>query len=571
MSISKFRVGGVDRKIDYLELDNLPSIDATLSISGALADAKAAGDAINAVATAASDTMTAWATGRHEVGVTLIHGSAQDGVITLGGERWVNDAYLPVTYFSTLENRTNNGAYIMHYHLTNGQYVWTKSVQVASGATGEPVPAYGEWIRLFFYSVQTTTNDFTLTKISDTEIKTNKDSAIVSSIFKHEYYTGADNAFVYGRMNETTGGVATSAHDGIHNSLFYCYNAICINVPAGYLVSVNRYRDITAFSTARFEECLITTTNDQVVCVTCSTYPAALMVGIKKGSGDDFTDSEVAAINASVKFYSYVEPPQFASISMFPNWAMTGCSWDAGTIYNTSLGHVTHVGLGWAENVARRSGTTVHNYAIGGTSIRTWFNYENGTQDAHSFKALLTDDAQPLYVLIFGGVNDRDSEVGFAVNDSSYSPSVPSTTTYYVGTIDDISTRNDYTTYPCTFYGYYGRVIEMIKAHAPNARIIISCPDTKLISNAISTALVAATAEIAEYYELPYMDIRTDPYYPHYISHLISDHPTAPTYSGWAMAFERLFSRCVEENYDYFRKWGGSQSTETVAWSKVEL
>lgn len=506
-----------------------------------------------------------------DINVELINGSASSGVITLGGNRWVNDKYLPVDEFTILENRTSNNAFILHYNLVNGEYVWTKSVTVAANSSGSPVPAYGDFIRLFFYSTSTTTNDFSLIKIPNTINDCLSNKNLLKNIFKYPVYTGENNTFILGRMNETNGGIAANATDGAHNNLFYIYAPMLIRVPSGYLVSVNQYRSITDYSTARFIKCLVNVSGETEIFVESDSYPAAIMVGIKKGAGETITTTDLNNVNTNIQYFTYEAPPVFASLSMFPNWAMTGCSWDAGSIYNTSAGHVTHAGLGWAENIARQTGTTVHNYAIGGTSIRTWFNYENSTQDAHSFKALINDTSQPLYILIFGGVNDRDSEIGFVVNDSSYSSTTPSTTTYYIGSLADINTRNDYHTYPCTFYGYYGRVIEMIQEHAPNCRIVISSPNTKMIGNNICEALETACEEIADYYNLPFMDIKKDPYYQIYVSKLISDHPTAPTYSGWGMAIDRLFGKCVEDYYEYFRKWSGTQTTVSVTWSKVEL
>lgn len=333
----------------------------------------------------------------------------------------------------------------------------------------------------------------------------------------------------------------------------------------GWAFAVNQYYNYNRSSSVLIKNWRGYTSADDLL-VYASAYPAYIMVGAKKSDGSALSADDRADFADALKLKSVYESVPFASIAMFDKFAVTGCSWDAGSAYDTSDGHITHTRIGWAEVLGRRNGCSVGNFAIGGSNIRSWFNTSTGT---NSFKALLEADAYPLYILTEGNSNDANA---FVVNDASYSAETPSTTTYYVGTIEDISTREDYHDYPCTFFGYYGRVIEMIKEHAPNTRIIISSPDTTEITTDIRKALRTACKAIATYYELPYMDIETDPYYDIYVNALNSGHPNAPTYSGWAMAIERLFGKTVEQYRPYFDKWSGIAITGvTVEWEPVEL
>lgn len=370
--------------------------------------------------------------------------------------------------------------------------------------------------------------------------------------------------YSYGYM-EVTGAVNTSVTNYVFSRGIQVCEPLTLSLLSdGLYFAVNQY-DSYNYSSARIIKNW-KGYNANPVTIYADSYPIYLRIGVKKTDGSNISSAELDNILEAISFKSNCEPVPFASIAMFPKFAISGCSWDAGTIYGTSDGHVSRTGAGWAEVLGRRNGCLVGNYAIGNSNIRSWFN--EGTHPG-GFKALLDADAYPLYILTEGNSNDANA---FVRNDGSYSPVTPSTTTYYIGSVEDISTREDYHDYPCTFYGYYGRVIEMIQAHAPNTRIIISSPDTTEISSDIRKDLRTACRNIAAYYSLPYMDIETDPYYDTYVNALVTLHPTAPTYSGWAMAIERLFSKTVAQNRGYFDKYSGIAITPvTVAWEPVEL
>lgn len=377
-------------------------------------------------------------------------------------------------------------------------------------------------------------------------------------------YTLADARVEIGQMS-TLGTIDTTVTNRMRTRIFPLYRPTLVGA-GEFSFGINQYKAYNYSSSQIIKNWATIGHGNEKVLVYGDSYPIYIMLGGKKSDDTDITQQDMDDFASAITLEGLEPDVMYATIAMFSKFALTGCSWDAGTVYQSSDGHVTHTGVGWGEILGRRNGCTVGNFAIGGSNLRSWFNYEG---HLHGFPALLQAEAYPLYILTEGNSNDANA---FVVNDDNYSASVPSTTTYYVGTIEDISTRQSYHDYPCTFYGYYGRVIEMIQEHAPNTRIVISSPDTTAITTDIRKALRTACKNIATYYGLPYMDIEKDPYYDIYVNTLVGYHPSAPTYSGWAMAIERQFSKCVKNNLPYFQLYSGLAITAVeVEWEAVSL
>lgn len=365
-------------------------------------------------------------------------------------------------------------------------------------------------------------------------------------------------------------GSRTASQYGASTALITIHAPICLYIPSEFMACVNLYSN--RFSWNNFVKNIIPYTDTREVVVSCESYPSVVGIGIKRVDGGQVTVSDTVNILKDFTIKTIMPKPLYASFSMFKDFALTGCSWSAGTCYSSTASPVSRTGLGWAENIARRNGCRVHNYAIGGTSLRTWFNFTD-SQDEYGkmgMKGLLEDDAQPLYILLSGNVNDatvsQTVNRGFIRNDDT--TEYPFDKVYRVGSIDDLS-ASDYHNYPTTYYGYYGRVVEMILEHAPNACIIITSPDTNISSNKIYRDFEIANKEIAEHYGLPFIDLTDDPYYYVYLSKLRGNHPLALTYSGFAMQMERQFAKCVEENETYFERYNNVNTTVSVAWEEV--
>lgn len=119
-----------------------------------------------------------------------------------------------------------------------------------------------------------------------------------------------------------------------------------------------------------------------------------------------------------------------------------------------------------------------------------------------------------------------------------------------VGTVADI--KDDYTQNGESYYGWYGSIISQVQAHAPKAKIVL----VKIWTN--GTAKIPydnAITQIASHFELPVIDPYDDAFFNSslYLDNMVSGHPTPMTYPCMGLAMERLFSRCVIENPDYFK------------------
>ena len=124
-----------------------------------------------------------------------------------------------------------------------------------------------------------------------------------------------------------------------------------------------------------------------------------------------------------------------------------------------------------------------------------------------------------------------------------------------LGSIEDITSHSSYNDYPNTYYGNYGKIIEKIKEHAPNAKIIMSKLFTVCYANGSYYWASTANEEIASHYGIPCLDTAdseffTSALYEHY---MVGGHPTAPLYSGIAKAMYDLLSKCIMDNIEYFQ------------------
>ena len=260
-----------------------------------------------------------------------------------------------------------------------------------------------------------------------------------------------------------------------------------------------------------------------------ATYPNFLMrIAVRRSDDQAFTIEYASTI----KLYSFNKDILVATVSLFENWAVCGASYDAGNFNDgTAEYNVDHINLSWVQILARRTGTTAKNYAVGGWTTRSFIDSTGNKGLAQA----LADDPKDLYVLTFGG------------NDASL---------LSIGTIADITNYNDWHNYPNTFYGNYGQIIERLMAHAPHAKFILTTPPSPwYTSNQLTVD--NAVREIAYHYLIPVIEWESDPFMrsDFFIKGMINAHPTPIGYSGMALAFERLFSKCVKNNFSYFNQW----------------
>lgn len=213
---------------------------------------------------------------------------------------------------------------------------------------------------------------------------------------------------------------------------------------------------------------------------------------------------------------------EYCGVSIFEKIAVVGDSYESGGIYNvTGIPNDMYYDLSWPTVMQRRNGITINNYSQAGASTRTWL-----TITSVGLPKALADDPSCLYLLCLG------------INDFNIAN--------YLGTIDDIT--DDYTENPDTFYGNYARIFEQLSAHASHGKFIFVVPP--FITNDYKNAII----NIANHYSVPYIISKDDAFFSSdfYNNARSYDHPVAVTYSGMALAYERLISRCIVGHVSYF-------------------
>ena len=184
----------------------------------------------------------------------------------------------------------------------------------------------------------------------------------------------------------------------------------------------------------------------------------------------------------------------------------------------------------WPQVMGRKYGMRVTNYTKGGMNTSSWLTASEG------YSRMIRTPADDLYILILG-INDANGLI-------------PPSGESYLGSIKDIKGRGDITQYPNTFYGNYGRIIELIRAHAPGAKMVmLNMTDPGEISHKYNGAIM----EIARYYGIPYINQMTDDFFftETYLNFDLG-HPTKAGYSGMADAFVRLIEESMKTNKYYF-------------------
>lgn len=212
-----------------------------------------------------------------------------------------------------------------------------------------------------------------------------------------------------------------------------------------------------------------------------------------------------------------------APVNMFYSIGAIGDSYTAGsTLSSDGKTWQDVTDLSWIATMGKRAGIYWSNYGKGGATTKSYITDKLPT--------VLSGQAKDLYFIDLG------------IND--YLQKIP------VGTISDI--KENYTENGESYFGYYGSIITQVQAHAPKAKIVlikIWTDGTEKIpyDNAID--------KIAEHFRLPVINPFDDIFFnsPLYLNNMVSGHPTAMGYSSMGLAMERLFSRCVIKNPNYFK------------------
>lgn len=212
----------------------------------------------------------------------------------------------------------------------------------------------------------------------------------------------------------------------------------------------------------------------------------------------------------------------YGSVSMFDRIGAIGDSFTEGYAkasdgtYNTNRDH-SYIGV-----MAKRAGINYANYGHSGATTRSYLT--------DKLPSVLSDSICDFYFLALG-IND----VGLG--------------TSYIGTVDDIN--EDYTQNADTFYGNYGKIIAQVKAHSPKAlfclvKIPLYGDNVKEFSSAIE--------EIGQHFGIPVINPYDDEFFKTAVYENMNDgHPTLLGYTGMALAYERLLSKAIYDNPNYFK------------------
>lgn len=176
--------------------------------------------------------------------------------------------------------------------------------------------------------------------------------------------------------------------------------------------------------------------------------------------------------------------------------------------------------------LGKRSNVAYSNFGVSGANTRTYQTTSGG------LSAVLAAPANDFYFLALG------------INDVQLGAS-------YIGSVADINDA-DYTQNADTFCGNYGKIIAQVKAHAPKAKFCMV--KLALRPNTTADDYCDAVEAIANHYGFPIIDQMDDPYFFSAVWGTKKDsHPTPMGYVGMALAYERLLSKAIMGNADYFK------------------
>lgn len=216
------------------------------------------------------------------------------------------------------------------------------------------------------------------------------------------------------------------------------------------------------------------------------------------------------------------DPDILCPMGAFSSIAAIGDSYTAGSIVKSGGTWVDVPEHSYIAVMAKKAGIDWSNYGRGGANTRTYITLK--------LPDVLAADPDDFYFLALG------------INDSALGSS-------YIGSISDIHDA-DYTLNADTFYGNYGKIIQQVKDHAPNARF---CMIKTPIFLALNKELDDAIEEIASHYGFACIDPKDDHFFhSNTFYSRVSNHPSCIGYAGMAEAYERLLSKAIEKNPFYF-------------------
>ena len=242
---------------------------------------------------------------------------------------------------------------------------------------------------------------------------------------------------------------------------------------------------------------------------------------------------------------------EFCSATLFDKIAIIGDSYGAGAGAAPNIGGT----FSWGKTMGRLINSQVDLFCQSGQGTAEWI-----PNSSKGLAALLNTDRYGLYW--YGlGINDASKTA-----DASQCGTVTDLTTY---ADIDYTTEDGTEKTAClsTLYGRIGYIIRSIQKYAPKSKIVIATvlgtygaseiryADYRLMNNVLT--------DVAEFYSLPLMDLRTDVFYNteyarySYSGQAVANHPLAITYTGMAKANLRLLQNAMWDYIEYFRDYNG--------------
>lgn len=228
--------------------------------------------------------------------------------------------------------------------------------------------------------------------------------------------------------------------------------------------------------------------------------------------------------------YKTLKSGIMASVNMFGSAGAIGDSYTAGySAYSNNSGGKDMIEQSYIATICKRAGIEWANYGVTGAYTASY--------NASDINMVLNDTPKDLYILALGQ-ND--------INQN-----------FPKGSVSDIDVNNWLNSSPNTFCGCYGKIITRVMHHAPKAKFIIvkSWINWNTSGGISYQSYDDAIENIANLYGFPYISPFEDEFFNSdiYKNNIVQGHPTTMTYSMMGLAMERLISKCIMENPNYFK------------------
>lgn len=245
------------------------------------------------------------------------------------------------------------------------------------------------------------------------------------------------------------------------------------------------------------------------------------------GDEVEFYTETLTELNRSYKFIKgkIDDNNLMCTVNIFNSIGAIGDSYTAAsTKHSDSNWWTDQTNQSYVGTIAKRAGIDFNNYGVGGSTTRDYLTHTKGMQK------VLSTPANDFYFLALG-INDSE-KLG----------------TSYIGSINDI--KDDYTQNGDTFYGNYGKIIAQVLEHNPKAKL---CMILIPLKSDVKTQFNNAIKNIANRFGIPYINPFDDAFFNSTLYNTkVEGHPTCPGYVGMGLAYERLLSKCIMNNVEYF-------------------